>query len=51
MRAKDVTEMFTSVTDAHDQNQFFQTARALVHIDGDYGAEEQENGTIAKSAL
>ena len=39
---QDVTEMFKGVTDAHDQNQFFQTARALVHIDGDYGAEEQE---------
>ncbi|MCB9983247.1 MAG: TerB family tellurite resistance protein [Rhodospirillales bacterium] len=38
---QDIEEMFAKVTDVHDQAQFFQFARDLVHIDGEYGKEEQ----------
>ncbi len=39
---KDVMEMFVRVTDQKDQAEFFDLARELVWIDGDYGSEEQE---------
>ena len=40
--AQDIKVMFAGVTDVHDQASFFKFAHELVHIDGDYGAEEQE---------
>lgn len=39
---QDVTEMFARVTDVADQAEFFNLARTLVHIDGEYCATEQE---------
>lgn len=40
--AQDITEMFSHVTEVKDQAEFFALAREVVHIDGDYGVEEQE---------
>jgi len=40
--AQDITAMFASITDKKDQAAFFEFARELVWIDGDYGPEEQE---------
>ena len=40
--AQDITAMFASITDPKDQAEFFEFARELVWVDGDYGAEEQE---------
>ncbi len=40
--AQDIEEMFERITDADDRVQFFKMARTLVHIDGEYGDEEQE---------
>ncbi len=39
---QNIESMFVGVTDVHDQAEFFKFATELVHIDGDYGAEEQE---------
>ena len=39
--AQDIEVMFAGVTDVHDQAAFFKFAHELVHIDGDYGMEEQ----------
>lgn len=39
---KDIVEMFGKISDAKDQAEFFNFARELVWIDGDYGEEEQE---------
>ena len=39
--AQDIEKMFKGVSDVKDQAAFFKFARELVHIDGDYGAEEQ----------
>ena len=39
---KDIEEMFKQITDVRDQAAFFKFARVLVHIDGEYGKEEQE---------
>ncbi|MEZ5813782.1 MAG: hypothetical protein R3E13_03540 [Alphaproteobacteria bacterium] len=39
--AKDIEQMFFGISDVKDQAAFFKFARELVHIDGDYGAEEQ----------
>lgn len=39
---QDIEAMFRGVSDVHDQAVFFKFARELVHIDGDYGKEEQE---------
>lgn len=33
--------MYAGITDMKDQAQFFKIAHELVHIDGDYGLEEQ----------
>lgn len=40
--AQDIEAMFEKITDAADRVQFFSKARTLVHIDGEYGDEEQE---------
>lgn len=39
---QDIETMFKAVEDQYDQAMFFKLAHELVHIDGDYGAEEQE---------
>lgn len=39
--AQDIEKMFLGITDVQDQAAFFKFAHELVHIDGDYGAEEQ----------
>ncbi|MCB1721439.1 MAG: TerB family tellurite resistance protein [Rhodospirillales bacterium] len=39
--AQDIEKMFAGITDVYDQARFFQFARELVHIDGEYGKEEQ----------
>jgi len=39
---RDVEEMFAGITDSVDQAEFFNIAHKLVHVDGDYSAEEQE---------
>lgn len=39
---QDAEAMFRQVTDSKDQSAFFNHARRLVHIDGDYALEEQE---------
>ena len=41
INAKDVELMFKNVTSADDRAQFFDLARDLVWVDGDFGAEEQ----------
>ncbi|PCJ99906.1 MAG: hypothetical protein COA45_03595 [Zetaproteobacteria bacterium] len=38
---KDVEEMFRGVTDKKDRKEFFEFARDLVWVDGDFGSEEQ----------
>lgn len=38
---KDVEKMFNGVTDQNDRTQFFDFARDLVWVDGDFGSEEQ----------
>ena len=40
--SKDPAEMFAGITDVRDQARFFQIARDVVHIDGDYGVAEQD---------
>ncbi len=40
--AQDVLEMFIKITDPLDQARFFEFAHDLVHIDGEYGIEEQK---------
>ena len=40
--SKDPAEMFAGITDVRDQARFFQIARDIVHIDGEYGTAEQE---------
>lgn len=37
-----VEAMFRKITDPVDQAEFFKFASKLAHIDGDFGAEEQE---------
>ncbi len=41
VNAKDVGEMFKSITDIKDRVLFFDFARDLVWADGDFGSEEQ----------
>ena len=41
INAKDVGEMFKSITNSNDRMQFFNFARELVWADGDFGSEEQ----------
>ncbi|MEZ5919513.1 MAG: TerB family tellurite resistance protein [Alphaproteobacteria bacterium] len=38
---QDIEAMFLNITDVKDQAAFFKFAHTLVHIDGDYGPEEQ----------
>lgn len=38
---QDIEDMFKGISDVRDQAAFFKFAHTLVHIDGDYGAEEQ----------
>ena len=38
---QDVEEMFAGITDVADQAEFFKISHKLVHVDGDYGPEEQ----------
>jgi len=40
--AQDIETMFERITDPEDRTKFFDIARELVHIDGEYGDEEQE---------
>lgn len=39
---KDIAKMFALISDSRDQARFFKYARDLVHVDGDYGTEEQD---------
>ncbi|MAE50583.1 MAG: hypothetical protein CMH27_02105 [Micavibrio sp.] len=39
---QDIVEMYGKISDPTDQAAFFNFARELVWIDGDYGEEEQE---------
>lgn len=39
---QDIVEMFGKISDNRDQAAFFNFARELVWIDGDYGKEEQD---------
>jgi uncharacterized membrane protein YebE (DUF533 family) len=39
---QDIEEMFDKITDAKDQAAFFNFARQLVWVDGDYGEAEQK---------
>jgi len=39
--AQDIESLFEKITDANDRAAFFARARTLVHIDGEYGGEEQ----------
>lgn len=39
---KDIIEMFEGISDFEDRSAFFDFARKLVWIDGDYGEEEQD---------
>ncbi len=41
LHPKDVEEMFRGVTDEEDRSNFFNFARDLVWVDGDFGSEEQ----------
>lgn len=41
LNAKDVELMFKNVTDQNDRVHFFDLARDLVWVDGDFGDEEQ----------
>lgn len=38
---QDIEVMFEKISNQVDQAAFFKLAKALVHIDGDYGVEEQ----------
>ena len=38
---KDVNEMFEGITNVNDRVEFFEFARDLVWVDGDFGVEEQ----------
>lgn len=40
--ARDVEEMFSRVSDKKDQSKFFNLARELAWVDGDFGKREQE---------
>lgn len=42
LEAQDIEEMFSKITEQEDRLKFFEIARKLVHIDGEYGGEEQE---------
>ncbi len=39
--SRDISEMFSKISDKKDQARFFSLARKLVHIDGDFGDAEQ----------
>ena len=39
--AQDIEQMFENIKEVKDQAEFFKLAHVLVHIDGDYGSEEQ----------
>lgn len=39
---QDPEAMFAGITDLHDQAVFFKHASSLVHVDGHFGAEEQQ---------
>jgi len=41
-KPQDIEMMFHGISDVHDQAAFFKFAHELVHIDGDYGVEEQQ---------
>ena len=41
MNAKNVEEMFKGITAQEDRTRFFDFARDLVWVDGDFGSEEQ----------
>lgn len=41
MKAKDVEQMFRGVTDHDDREKFFEFARDIVWVDGEYSEEEQ----------
>jgi hypothetical protein len=41
VNAKNVTEMFSGVTNSEDRVRFFEFARDLVWVDGDFASEEQ----------
>ena len=41
VHAKNVNDMFAGITDQNDRVQFFDFARDLVWIDGDFASEEQ----------
>lgn len=38
---QDIEAMFSNISESRDQARFFKFAHELVHIDGDYGKEEQ----------
>ena len=38
---QNIEAMFAGISDVRDQAAFFSHARSLVHIDGDFGADEQ----------
>ena len=40
-QAQNILTLYDQITDSVDQAEFFNIARALVHIDGDYGADER----------
>jgi len=42
VNAKDIVEMFHRITEQDDRNEFFNLARDLVWVDGDFGSEEQD---------
>ncbi len=39
---QNIEKMYAGITDVRDQAVFFKFAHELVHIDGDYGADEQK---------
>jgi len=41
-KAQNIEFMFAGITEPLDQAEFFNHARELCHIDGDYGLEEQQ---------
>lgn len=41
VNAKDVSDMFTGIKNQQDRIQFFEFARDLVWVDGDFASEEQ----------
>ncbi len=40
-RPQDINDMFSRITEKKDQARFFKYARQVVHVDGDYGEDEQ----------